>query len=46
MSKEFERRWGGLGYTGAFAQDPAAVIPAPGSKLSTARRRAATPSIS
>jgi inosine-uridine nucleoside N-ribohydrolase len=34
MSKEFDRRWGGLAYTGAFAQDPAAVIPAPGSKLS------------
>ena len=39
MSKEFDRRWGGLGYTGAFAQDPAAVIPAPGSKISTRKLR-------
>ena len=39
MSKEFDRRWGGLGYTGAFAQDPAAVIPAPGTKISTRKAR-------
>ncbi|HEY1493318.1 MAG TPA: nucleoside hydrolase [Candidatus Solibacter sp.] len=39
MSKEFDRRWGGLGYTGAFAQDPAAVIAAPGSKISTRKLR-------
>ena len=39
MSKEFERRWGGLGYTGAFGQDPSAVAPAPGSKLSTRKVR-------
>ena len=39
MSKEFDRRWGGLSYIGAFAQDPAAVIPAPGSKLSTRQAR-------
>uniref|UniRef100_Q029F1 Inosine/uridine-preferring nucleoside hydrolase n=1 Tax=Solibacter usitatus (strain Ellin6076) TaxID=234267 RepID=Q029F1_SOLUE len=39
MSKEFDRRWGGLGYTGAFAQDPTAVVPAPGSKISTRKLR-------
>jgi inosine-uridine nucleoside N-ribohydrolase len=39
MSKEFERRWGGLSYIGAFAQEPAAVIPAPGSKLSSRKAR-------
>ena len=32
MAKESERRWGTLSYIGAFAQDAAAVIPAPGSK--------------
>jgi inosine-uridine nucleoside N-ribohydrolase len=37
MSREFDRRWGGLMYSGAFTQDSAAVIPAPGSKL-TARK--------
>jgi inosine-uridine nucleoside N-ribohydrolase len=39
MSKEFERRWGGLGYTGAFAQDPGPVMSAPGAKLSTHKVR-------
>jgi inosine-uridine nucleoside N-ribohydrolase len=34
MAREAERRWGKLEYTGAFAQDPAAVVPAPGAKLS------------
>jgi inosine-uridine nucleoside N-ribohydrolase len=33
MAREAERRWGKLEYTGAFAQDPAAVIPAPGARL-------------
>jgi inosine-uridine nucleoside N-ribohydrolase len=37
MAKESERRWGTLSYIGAFAQDSAAVIPAPGFKL-TARK--------
>src|SRR5215470_2618744 len=37
MAKESERRWGTLSYIGAFAQDAAAVIPAPGVKL-TARK--------
>ena len=37
MAKESERRWGTLSYIGAFAQDAAAVIPAPGFKL-TARK--------
>jgi inosine-uridine nucleoside N-ribohydrolase len=39
MSKEFDRRWGGLGYTGAFAQDSTTVIPAPGSKLTAHKLR-------
>ena len=33
MSREGERRWGKLAYTGAFAYDPNAVIPAVGAKL-------------
>lgn len=33
MAREEERRWGKLEYTGAFAQDPDAVIPAVGAKL-------------
>ena len=37
MAREAERRWGKLEYIGAFAQDPAAVKPPPGAKL-TARR--------
>jgi inosine-uridine nucleoside N-ribohydrolase len=37
MARESERRWGTLGYIGAFAQDATAVIPAPGCKL-TARK--------
>ncbi len=37
MARESERRWGSLSYIGAFAHDAAAVIPAPGSKL-TARK--------
>jgi inosine-uridine nucleoside N-ribohydrolase len=34
MAHEEERRWGQLQYTGAFAQDPRAVIPAVGARLS------------
>jgi inosine-uridine nucleoside N-ribohydrolase len=33
MAREEERRWGKLEYTGAFAYDPQAVIPAVGAKL-------------
>jgi len=33
MAREEERRWGKMEYTGAFAQDPNAVIPAVGAKL-------------
>lgn len=33
MAREAERRWGSLAFTGAFAEDPAAVKPAPGAKL-------------
>jgi inosine-uridine nucleoside N-ribohydrolase len=33
MAREEERRWGKMEYIGAFAQDPAAVIPAVGAKL-------------
>jgi inosine-uridine nucleoside N-ribohydrolase len=43
MAREEERRWGKLEYTGAFAYDPNAVIPAVGSRLTgrKARRDAA-----
>lgn len=34
MAREEERRWGPLSYSGAFAQDPNAVVPAPGARLS------------
>jgi inosine-uridine nucleoside N-ribohydrolase len=35
MAREYGRRWGALEFTGAFSNnDPLAVIPAPGSKLS------------
>lgn len=33
MSSEFARRWGGLEFTGAFAQNPTEIKPAPGCKL-------------
>jgi inosine-uridine nucleoside N-ribohydrolase len=33
MAREAERRWGALAFTGAFAEDPATVKPAPGAKL-------------
>src|SRR3954470_22425161 len=33
MAHEAERRWGKLEYTGAFAEDPAEVKPAPGARL-------------
>ena len=33
MAREFERRWGKLEYTGAFAQDPDEVKAAPGARL-------------
>ena len=33
MAREEERRWGKLEYTGAFAYDPHAVIPAVGARL-------------
>ncbi len=39
MARESERRWGGLSYIGAFAQDRAAVIPAPGAKLNSRKPR-------
>jgi inosine-uridine nucleoside N-ribohydrolase len=39
MAAEAGRRWGALAYTGAFAQDPAKVVPAPGSKLTARRAR-------
>ena len=43
MAREEERRWGKLDYTGAFAYEPDAVIPAVGAKLTgrKARRDAA-----
>ncbi len=39
MARESERRWGKLDYTGAFAQDPLAVKPAPGARLSLRKPR-------
>jgi inosine-uridine nucleoside N-ribohydrolase len=39
MAHEFNRRWGPLEYTGAFAQDPAEVKPAPGAKLTGRKPR-------
>ena len=39
MAKEFDRRWGGLAYMGAFGMDSAAVVPAPGARLSTRKPR-------
>ena len=39
MSREFDRRWSGLTYAGAFAQDPVVVIAAPGSQLSSRKPR-------
>jgi inosine-uridine nucleoside N-ribohydrolase len=39
MAREAGRRWGKLDYTGAFAQDPAAVKPAPGAQLSPRKPR-------
>jgi len=41
MASEFNRRWGPLEYTGAFAQNPSEVGPAPGAKLTGRRPRAA-----
>ena len=34
MAREAERRWGKLEYTGAFAENPTEVKPAPGARLS------------
>jgi inosine-uridine nucleoside N-ribohydrolase len=39
MVREEERRWGKLAYTGAFAQDPEAVIPAVGAHLTGRKPR-------
>jgi inosine-uridine nucleoside N-ribohydrolase len=39
MAREEERRWGKLSYTGAFAQDPEAVIPAAGARLTGRKPR-------
>ncbi len=39
MAREEERRWGKLEYTGAFAYDPVAVIPAVGAKLTGRKPR-------
>lgn len=40
MKNEAERRWGPLAYTGAFAQDPAEVKPAPGAAKAGRKPRA------
>src|SRR5947209_4900235 len=39
MSREFARRWGKVDFSGAFAEHPTEVKPAPGAKLSTRRPR-------
>src|SRR5207302_1645872 len=39
MAHEAERRWGKLEYTGAFAQDPDEVKPAPGARLTMRKPR-------
>jgi inosine-uridine nucleoside N-ribohydrolase len=39
MAHEAAQRWGKLEYAGAFAQDPAAVKPAPGSRLTGRKAR-------
>jgi len=39
MVREEERRWGKLAYTGAFAYDPSAVIPAAGARLTGRKAR-------
>ena len=39
MAKEAERRWGAISYLGAFAMDPASVVPPPGLKLSGRKAR-------
>src|SRR4051794_36794352 len=39
MAKESERRWGKLGYIGAFGQDPLLVGSAPGSRLTSRKAR-------
>jgi inosine-uridine nucleoside N-ribohydrolase len=39
MAREYGRRWGALEFSGAFADDPAAVKPAPGAPLSIRKPR-------
>src|SRR3954467_6600119 len=39
MSREFARRWGKVDFSGAFADNPTEVKPAPGAKLSARRAR-------
>jgi len=46
MAREAARRWGKLEFTGAFAEDPAAVKPAAGAALTGASRAAERPSSS
>lgn len=40
MAREAEKRWGALNYTGAFAANPASVVPAPGTKLNLRKAKA------
>ena len=40
MAREEARRWGPLEFSGAFDQDPRAVVPAPGAKLTGRQPRA------
>jgi inosine-uridine nucleoside N-ribohydrolase len=39
MAREFSRRWGPAEFTGAFAQNPSEVKPAPGARLTGRRPR-------
>ena len=41
MAREAEKRWGALGYIGAFASNPASVAPPPGGKLGVRKAKAA-----
>lgn len=41
MARESEKRWGALNYTGAFATNPASLAPAPGTKFTLRKAKAA-----
>ena len=39
MAREYARRWGGLEFSGAFDEDRAVVVPAPGARLTGRKAR-------